>query len=114
MVVVNVFASFPLSYIEVSTFSLPAVSGYYVVLILVLWLNGHRQQASTIAFRSIHQLRSGANSTTGLLSRLPLKWIIPPLLLAAILVSIVTATMPDDRLHVSFLDVGEGDAILMA
>jgi len=42
-----------------------------------------------------------------------LKWLIPPLLLAAILVWAVVLTMPDDNLHVSFLDVGQGDAILI-
>jgi competence protein ComEC len=31
----------------------------------------------------------------------------------AVLVSYTAATMPDDDLHVSFLDVGEGDAILV-
>jgi len=34
-------------------------------------------------------------------------------LVIAILVSVTAATMPDDQLHVSFLDVGEGDAILI-
>jgi len=47
------------------------------------------------------------------LSRLPKKWIIPPLLVIAILVWVAAATMPDDNLHVSFLDVGERDAILI-
>ncbi len=42
-----------------------------------------------------------------------LKWLIPPLLLAAILVWAVVLTTPDDNLHVSFLDVGQGDAILI-
>ncbi len=37
----------------------------------------------------------------------------PPLVVAAILVSFLAVTMPDNRLHVSFLDVGQGDAILI-
>ena len=41
------------------------------------------------------------------------KWLIPPLLITAILVWSVILTMPDDKLHVSFLDVGQGDAILI-
>jgi len=41
------------------------------------------------------------------------KWFIPPLLVIAILVWVVVLTMPDDNLHVSFLDVGQGDAILI-
>ena len=46
-------------------------------------------------------------------SHFPKKWLIPPLLIIAILVWSVTLTMPDDKLHVSFLDVGQGDAILI-
>lgn len=46
-------------------------------------------------------------------SRFPKKWLIPPLLIIAILVWSLTLTMPDDKLHVSFLDVGQGDAILI-
>lgn len=46
-------------------------------------------------------------------SRFPKKWLIPPLLIIAILVWLVTLTMPDDKLHVSFLDVGQGDGILI-
>lgn len=43
----------------------------------------------------------------------PRKWLLPALLLIAILVWLVVLTMPDDRLHVTFLDVGQGDAILI-
>jgi len=41
------------------------------------------------------------------------KWLIPALLLVSILIWAAVLTMPDDNLHVSFLDVGQGDAILI-
>jgi len=50
---------------------------------------------------------------TDFILKLPTKWVIPPLLVAAIVASVVAATMPDDNLHVSFLDIGQGDAILI-
>ena len=46
-------------------------------------------------------------------SRFPKKWLIPSLLIIAILVWSVVLTIPDDKLHVSFLDVGQGDAIII-
>jgi competence protein ComEC len=53
------------------------------------------------------------NKITEYLSKLPKKWLIPPLVAAAILVTFVAVSMPDNRLRVSFLDVGQGDAILI-
>ena len=47
------------------------------------------------------------------ISKLPKKWLILPLMIAAILVSFLAATMPDNNLHISFLDVGQGEAILI-
>jgi len=41
------------------------------------------------------------------------KWLVLPLLIVAILVWSVALTTPDGKLHVSFLDVGQGDAILI-
>jgi competence protein ComEC len=48
-----------------------------------------------------------------LASRVPIKWTLFPLLLAAILVWIAAITTPDTKLHVFFLDVGQGDAIMI-
>lgn len=44
---------------------------------------------------------------------LALKWCIIPLLLAVGILWITILTFPDKLLHVSFLDVGQGDAILI-
>jgi len=45
--------------------------------------------------------------------RVPVKFVIPPLIIAAALVWTAAFTVPDNRLHVFFLDVGQGDAILI-
>ena len=42
-----------------------------------------------------------------------MKLVIPPLLLLATLSTTAAATMPDHQLRVTFLDVGQGDAILV-
>lgn len=47
-------------------------------------------------------------------SKVAKKWLMLPLLAVAIIMAVaVTATIPDDKLHISFLDVGQGDAILI-
>jgi competence protein ComEC len=113
LLVVNIFASLPLSFMETGTISTGVIGGYYLALALALWLNSHRQQTGTIVASAQRWLRSGTTGNDGSFSRLLMKWIIPPLLIIAILVSITAATMPDNRLKVSFIDVGEGDAILI-
>ncbi len=113
VLVVNVFAAFPLAFLEVGSINTGVIAGYYLALGLALWFYSHHRRASTLTAESRSRLRWGVTKTADLVLRLPVKWVIPPLLVLAILVSVTAATMPDDKLHVSFFDVGEGDAILV-
>jgi competence protein ComEC len=56
-------------------------------------------------------MKAGVNIVSGF--SIKLKWAIVPLLVIAMLVSYTAAAMPDDKLRISFLDVGQGDAILI-
>jgi len=113
LLVINGFAGLPISYIEVDIINTNLIWIYYLVLVLALWLNSHRRQASTLITKSLTSVKPGIKKITNSVSILPKKWVMPPLLIVAILVSVVAATMPDDNLHVSVLDVGQGDAILI-
>jgi competence protein ComEC len=93
------------SSVEVGSISPVFVWGYYVFLAAAVWLVGRwyrRRELAPVA----------AKSYTFSADRLK-RWAVAPLLAIAVLVSCVAATMPDDRLHVSFLDVGQGDAVLV-
>ncbi len=114
LLVVNGFAAIPLSSIEVGAVNTHLIWTYYLMLALALWLNSHRRQASTLTTKSLTSVKPGVDKITNLVSKLPKKWVIPPLLVVAILVSVAAATIPDDNLHVSILDVGQGDAILIS
>jgi len=107
LLVVSTLAATPLSFIEVSPFSPAWIWLYYLALAVAIFL-GRRRFSSLLS-----QLKSGGGRSIALLSQLPKKWALPPLVLAAALVSVAAATLPDDKLHVSFLDVGQGDAILI-
>ncbi len=108
LLVVSGLAALPISSLEVASVNSNLIWTYYLGLALALWLNSHRRQVSTLT-----SVKSGLNKISNFTSNLPKKWVIPPLLVVAILVSFTAATMPDDKLHLSFLDVGQGDAILI-
>ena len=113
LLVVSGLAAIPSSSIEVGVVNAPLIWAYYLVLALALWLNSHRRQASTLTAKSLTSVKPAINKITNSVYGLPKKWVIPPLLVMAILASVAAATMPDNRLHVSILDVGQGDAILI-
>jgi len=100
LLAVNVFDAIP--FIEEGSVGTTLLLVYYPALALALWLINNRG-------KSVKSMTEAAN----FVSSLPKKWVIPPLLVVAILVSVTAATMPDDHLRVSFLDVGQGDAILI-
>lgn len=108
LVVVGGFAALPLSSLEAASVETSLLWIYYPGLALILWLNSQRRQPS-----SLNSMKSGVNKIGNLTANLPKKWVLPPLLAVATLVSLTAATMPDDNLHLSFLDIGEGDAILI-
>jgi len=107
--VIELFAALPFSSIDTENVGAPFVWGYYAVLGAVLWLSASRTK-----------LRGYTNSTkTHLTSafrtaqRVPAKFIVFPLLIVASLIWLAAFTTPDNRLHVYFLDVGQGDAVLI-
>ena len=113
LAVVNGFAALPLSSVEVGSANPALILVYYLVLTSALWLNSNRRKWTALVPRATNRLKSGIDRSSTLASRLPIKWVLPALLATAILASLAAATMPDNNLHVSFLDVGEGDAVLI-
>ncbi len=113
LLVVNGFASLPISAIEVGSVGTALILAYYSVLALAIWLVSNRQKLGARMSQATTWVKSGVSKSTDLVSQLPIRWVMPPLLVVAILASVAAATMPDDKLRVSFLNVGQGDAILI-
>jgi competence protein ComEC len=107
------FDALPYSSLEVGPISPWYVMGYYAVLAGVIAFINYRTRLADFSSR----LTSGAHRVAQGIpkSRLGIspKWLVLPLFLVAVLVWSVALTQPDGRLHVSFLDVGQGDAILI-
>jgi len=113
LLIVTGFASLPFSHIEVGSVGTTQIAFYYPVLAVAIWLISQRKVLKKQMSRAKNWLRSAAAKSLEFASPLPKKWVIPPLLVIAILASVAAASMPDDELHISFLDVGQGDAILI-
>ncbi len=113
LAVVNGFATLPISFVEVGSVDTKLIWVYFLALATTIWLNSNRQKLTKLILPTIVWLKSMISKPLSLVSNLPKRWVIPPLLVVAILVSVAATTMPDDNLHISFLDVGQGDAILI-
>jgi competence protein ComEC len=112
LLIVTGFASLPISSLPVGSVEPAPLVVYYSVLAAAIWLINNKRLKEQMS-KAKTRLKSAADKSSELFSQLPKKWVIAPLLVLAILASVAAATMPDDNLHISFLNVGEGDAILI-
>lgn len=104
--VVRLFALWPASYFKTAMVNGTFLIVYYAALIAVILLVANRKRvlsAVSLAFEK----------TAEFVGRLKIKWVVTPLVLIAALLATAIFTLPDDDWHVSFLDVGQGDAILI-
>jgi competence protein ComEC len=107
------FDALPYASLEVTTISTWHVWGYYAILAGAIAFFRYRAQSAGLSPALISGMKKMAQGIPRPRVGFRVKWLVFPLLIAAILVWSVALTMPDDRLHVSFLDVGQGDAILI-
>ena len=102
LLVINGLAHLTFAAIKVGTINPAWIWAYFVVLAAILWLIPQRKTVGAFFSR-----------TASTIDKIPKKWAVPSLLVVAILLTLTAYSMPDSRLHVSFLDVGQGDAILI-
>jgi competence protein ComEC len=107
------FDALPYSSIEVTTVSAWHILGYYAILAGVIVSLKYRKQLADFSSRLTSGIKRVAEGIPKPRLGFSTKWLILPLLVVAILVWSVALTTPDDKLHVSFLNVGQGDAILI-
>ncbi len=86
---------------------------YYGILAAVLASLSYRGQLTGLFRKLASRLRNAADGIPRPHIPLSAKWPVLPLLIVAILVWSAVLTLPDHNLRVSFLDVGQGDAILI-
>jgi competence protein ComEC len=100
-----------ISSIKVGSISPVFIIGYYVVLAAAVWIHSRWRKPRSMVSGTAGLMKGSAGLSSGLSRKI--KWTIVPLLVLAALVSYAAITMPGNELRVSFLNVGEGDAILI-
>src|SRR4030042_1453602 len=113
ILLVQGFDALPHASLRVATVSTWHVLGYYAILAAVIAFLNRRKQLADLSSRLLSGIKRAVQDIPKPRLGFSPKWLVLPLLIVAILVWSAALTMPDDKLHVSFLDVGQGDAILI-
>jgi competence protein ComEC len=111
--IVRAFDILPFSSLRLESIQVWQIWLYYVLLAIVAASIFYRHQLTDFSRLTASKISKQIRTALSLAGKLPKKWLIAPLLIAAVLVWVAILSMPDDKLHVSILDVGQGDAILI-
>jgi competence protein ComEC len=111
--VVQLFDALPYSSLELAAISPWHVWGYYGILAAVIASVNYRHRLTSLLMRVTTATKRVVRIIPTPRLSLAAKWLVLPLLLVVILIWSAVLTAPDDRLHVTFLDVGQGDSILI-
>lgn len=85
------------------------VWAYYAVLCIAVLLIGNRSNLAALS----EKVRGYLSAVSGFTRKIPARFVIFPLVIIAALMWTAAANVPDNRLHIFFIDVGQGDAILI-
>jgi len=110
ILVVSRLGSSSASALDVGPFNPALIWGYYLVLAAAVWLFNRRQRRRLLA-GAAGLMRSGTGVGWGLAG--VARRLVVPFVAVAALSTYTAATLPGDDLRVSFLEVGEGDAVLV-
>jgi competence protein ComEC len=113
MLIVRAFDAVPFSSVRLESIEACQIWLYYALLAVIAAAIYYRNQLTSLFHLTVSKISPQVSKASGFFSKVPKKWVISPLLIAAILLWVAVLNTPDDKLHVSILDVGQGDAILV-
>jgi len=113
LLVVQIFSSIPVAYIRDIVLQPWQAIAYYMALGLIMACFIYRQHVWKLVKSSGDKIRQAAGALKSINFK-PMTYPALAILLAGnILVWTAVSTLPDDKLHVSVLDVGQGECILI-
>ncbi len=110
---VRSFDAIPHASIDISALSAWHVWVYYAILATFILSLNHRDPVAHLFRRLTSPVKQALTRLSGLRYGYSAKWLVLPLLIVTVLIWSAVFTLPDNRLHVVFLDVGQGDAALI-
>ena len=113
ILVAKVFDALPFSSIKLESIHIWQIWLYYVLLAVIIAAINYRTRLANIFHLTASRISPQVNEASRLAFKISKKWVIYPIIIATVLVWVTIINMPDDKLHVSILDVGQGDAILI-
>ncbi len=113
ILVVQAFDTLPFSSLQFGSIHVWQILLYYVLLALATTAIKYRKQLANSLLQATSKISHSASKATEQAERLSVKWVLLLLFIVTALVWTVTLNLPDNKLHVNILDVGQGDAILI-
>jgi competence protein ComEC len=113
IIVIKAFDALPFSSLSISGVTQWQIWLYYGLIASTLVLVYYKERLRNTVSTTMQKIRTYSVQAQQSMLSLPWKYAVPPLLIVAALVWAAAVSMPDDKLHVSVLDVGQGDAILI-
>jgi competence protein ComEC len=113
LVIIQIFHALPLSFIKIDNIQSWQIWMYYIILIAAIISFTKRKTLRSYFILWTKRFIEFGERASKTVSKLPVKYTLAPLLLLSVLVWTAIAYLPDGKLHVSYMNVGQGDAILI-
>lgn len=113
ILIIQIFDALPFSSIRLENISAWQILIYYILLIAAIRVLTHRNQFGIFFSTTASILGQRASNISDSISTRMKRWSIIALTISVTLTYIVAINIPDDKLHVHILNVGQGDAILI-
>jgi competence protein ComEC len=113
IIVIQAFNAVPFASVRLESIQTWQICLYYLFFVMLMIIINYRAKLATFSSVLLDKMRFLIRNISDLMPRLPKKWFILPMVVICALICIAVFYIPDNRMHVNILDVGQGEAILI-